>query len=168
MTTVGYGDTYPITVTGKLIAGFTMIGGVLCVALPTTVLGVQFGDSYAAIQEERERKKIEMEMPSEHEQHEEMLKRIAEFSELRQKLRAAREQVDKAATAMVVGNTQKFQMELEWFSSGVEQASANIEMLLNQIEYAASRNSSRHATPRVEAEGLVRVSPRSSPLPRRQ
>lgn len=29
MTTVGYGDTFPITPTGKLVAGFTMIFGLL-------------------------------------------------------------------------------------------------------------------------------------------
>lgn len=53
MTTVGYGDTYPITNGGRFIGGLTMIIGILCVALPTTVLGVQFSDAFAAVTEEK-------------------------------------------------------------------------------------------------------------------
>ena len=41
-------------------------------ALPTTVLGVQYGDSYAAIQEEREREKVSLLMPSESERVQEL------------------------------------------------------------------------------------------------
>merc|ERR1719271_789007 len=52
MTTVGYGDTYPITNGGRFIGGLTMIIGILCVALPTTVLGVQFSDAFAQVTEE--------------------------------------------------------------------------------------------------------------------
>ena len=46
LTTVGYGDVYPITVPGRLVAGCAMITGIVCVALPTTVLGVQFSEAY--------------------------------------------------------------------------------------------------------------------------
>eukprot|EP00012_Vannella_robusta_P007908 CAMPEP_0206204052 /NCGR_PEP_ID=MMETSP0166-20121206/13265_1 /ASSEMBLY_ACC=CAM_ASM_000260 /TAXON_ID=95228 /ORGANISM="Vannella robusta, Strain DIVA3 518/3/11/1/6" /LENGTH=293 /DNA_ID=CAMNT_0053623547 /DNA_START=281 /DNA_END=1163 /DNA_ORIENTATION=+ len=44
MTTVGYGDTFPITPTGKLVAGFTMIFGLLLLAFPVGVLGTQFAE----------------------------------------------------------------------------------------------------------------------------
>jgi len=44
MSTVGYGDTYPITPTGKLVAGFTMLIGVLILAFPVGVLSVKFGE----------------------------------------------------------------------------------------------------------------------------
>ena len=37
-----------------------MLVGILSVALPTTVLGVQFGDSYAAIEEERKRLEVSL------------------------------------------------------------------------------------------------------------
>ncbi len=54
MTTVGYGDVYPITVAGRLVAGFAMIAGIICVALPTTVLGVQFSEAYADLRAQME------------------------------------------------------------------------------------------------------------------
>lgn len=54
LTTVGYGDVYPITVGGRLVAGLAMIAGIICVALPTTVLGVQFSEAYADLRAQME------------------------------------------------------------------------------------------------------------------
>lgn len=53
MTTVGYGDTYPVTGGGRTVAGFAMVSGILCVALPTTILAVEFADKYQVMQEQR-------------------------------------------------------------------------------------------------------------------
>ncbi|CAG8558588.1 7135_t:CDS:2 [Acaulospora morrowiae] len=39
LTTTGYGDSVPATPLGKLIAGFTMLCGILVIALPTSILG---------------------------------------------------------------------------------------------------------------------------------
>ena len=47
MTTVGYGDAYPVTIAGRLLAGITMLCGVLIVALPVTVLSTNFSVVYA-------------------------------------------------------------------------------------------------------------------------
>jgi len=42
MTTVGYGDCYPITAPGKMVAVSAMFSGVIVLALPITVLGSNF------------------------------------------------------------------------------------------------------------------------------
>jgi hypothetical protein len=53
MTTVGYGDTYPVTGGGRTVAGFAMVSGILCVALPTTILAVEFADKYQVMLEQK-------------------------------------------------------------------------------------------------------------------
>lgn len=42
MTTVGYGDVVPQTALGKIIAGLTMIVGILAIALPTGIMATAF------------------------------------------------------------------------------------------------------------------------------
>lgn len=46
MTTVGYGDTHPVTVPGKLIASTCIICGILVVALPITIIFNKFSKYY--------------------------------------------------------------------------------------------------------------------------
>jgi voltage-gated potassium channel len=42
MTTLGYGDVYPVTVLGRILAGMTALLGIFAFALPTSILGAGF------------------------------------------------------------------------------------------------------------------------------
>ncbi|MBS9475755.1 cyclic nucleotide-gated ion channel [Ancylobacter radicis] len=44
VTTVGYGDTYPMTSVGKVIASLTMITGIVMIALPVGIIATAFVD----------------------------------------------------------------------------------------------------------------------------
>jgi voltage-gated potassium channel Kch len=46
MTTVGYGDTFPITNWGRFVGGIAMLAGIFCVALPTGILCTEFSQLY--------------------------------------------------------------------------------------------------------------------------
>jgi voltage-gated potassium channel len=53
LTTIGYGDVYPITALGKVLAGFTAVLGIGLVAAPTGILASGFAE---ALREQREGK----------------------------------------------------------------------------------------------------------------
>jgi voltage-gated potassium channel len=54
LTTVGYGDMYPVTVLGKLCASIIAVLGIGMFALPTGILGAGFVE---AIQKHKEPRK---------------------------------------------------------------------------------------------------------------
>ncbi|GIL64707.1 hypothetical protein Vafri_18594 [Volvox africanus] len=56
--TVGYGDAYPLSAGGKVIASITMICGVLTLALPISVIGATFSSNWAAHLEEEKHKPV--------------------------------------------------------------------------------------------------------------
>lgn len=58
LTTVGYGDVFPITALGKILAGVIAVLGIGLVALPTGILS---GSFVQAINEEKEREKVRKE-----------------------------------------------------------------------------------------------------------
>jgi voltage-gated potassium channel len=46
LTTVGYGDVYPVTVIGKFLAGTTAIVGIGLIAMPTGILAAAFSEVF--------------------------------------------------------------------------------------------------------------------------
>jgi voltage-gated potassium channel len=45
MTTIGYGDVYPITPLGKFVAALVAIAGIGLIAMPTGILAAAFSDA---------------------------------------------------------------------------------------------------------------------------
>mmetsp|Transcript_46830 Transcript_46830/g.108796 ORF Transcript_46830/g.108796 Transcript_46830/m.108796 type:complete len:142 (-) Transcript_46830:490-915(-) len=58
MTTVGYGDTFPIEAGGKLVATVTMVCGLMVLALPLSVVGTNFTEVYEDLQRQRRSEKL--------------------------------------------------------------------------------------------------------------
>lgn len=52
LTTVGYGDVYPVTPLGKVMAAITAVAGIGLIAMPTGILAAAFSD---ALQKRREK-----------------------------------------------------------------------------------------------------------------
>lgn len=45
MTTIGYGDVYPITIAGKIVAALVAFAGIGLIAMPTGILAAAFSDA---------------------------------------------------------------------------------------------------------------------------
>lgn len=58
LTTVGYGDVFPVTVLGKIAAGLVAVAGIGIVALPTGILASSFAEELRE-RDERRQKEIE-------------------------------------------------------------------------------------------------------------
>lgn len=56
LTTVGYGDAYPHTPLGKILAGLTALTGIGLIAMPTGILAAAFSDALQRQREEHERR----------------------------------------------------------------------------------------------------------------
>jgi voltage-gated potassium channel len=53
LTTIGYGDIYPITGLGKLLAGLVAVLGIGMFALPTGILGAAFVEEIQGVKRKR-------------------------------------------------------------------------------------------------------------------
>eukprot|EP01012_Entosiphon_sulcatum_P055818 TRINITY_DN7838_c0_g1_i2.p1 TRINITY_DN7838_c0_g1~~TRINITY_DN7838_c0_g1_i2.p1 ORF type:complete len:973 (+),score=146.67 TRINITY_DN7838_c0_g1_i2:89-3007(+) len=59
MTTVGFGDVYPITLPGKLVAGACAVSGILFLSFPIIIVGAAFDDHHAR-QKRLEERRLEL------------------------------------------------------------------------------------------------------------
>lgn len=58
LTTIGYGDAYPITVGGKIVAAFVAICGIGLIAMPTGILAAAFSEAMQASRNSRRRPSV--------------------------------------------------------------------------------------------------------------
>ena len=56
ITTVGYGDAYPTTTSGKTIGCITILSGVIVMAMPIGVIGSNFSVEYNNVQNDKKRR----------------------------------------------------------------------------------------------------------------
>jgi len=61
ITTVGYGDTYPISAGGKVVASFTMAASLMALALPIGIFGAYFSEIWNAHVKQEQQEKTERE-----------------------------------------------------------------------------------------------------------
>jgi len=54
LTTVGYGDVAPVTSTGQLVGFFTMLLGIICVAMPLSIVGSNFHEIHQGMRNDGE------------------------------------------------------------------------------------------------------------------
>ena len=58
MTTVGYGDIYPVTWPGRVIGALCAVFGVLLIGLPVNIIGNSFADFYQKEKMEKRKKRF--------------------------------------------------------------------------------------------------------------
>jgi hypothetical protein len=94
---VGYGDVFPVTSLGKLIASVAALCGILVIAIPITIIATNFNAEYAKMQQEKEKVKARMVLLKHH------------FKARKQGLDAVLDEVED----LVRRNAQEFASEVE-------------------------------------------------------
>jgi len=53
LTTVGYGDVYPVTVLGKFLAGLVAMTSIAIIAMPTGIMAAAFSDAFQVLKKDQ-------------------------------------------------------------------------------------------------------------------
>lgn len=59
MTTVGYGDIYPVTASGKILSAIIALLGIGLVAVPTVIISAGFTENLQEKQKEKEKEEAD-------------------------------------------------------------------------------------------------------------
>lgn len=151
MTTVGYGDTYPITNWGRFVGGLTMIIGILCVALPTTVLGVQFSDAFAAVTEEKAISDLKEKFPEKEQVTLELKAGVAHLEELQARLVVLLPEIERQLLKVTADDKSRnvaVKASFSHLSDSSVQAMSNAKNFLTATLPEPFGGSSINATPR--------------------
>lgn len=111
---MGYGDVFPVTPLGRVIASCAALSGVLVVAIPITIISTNFNGEYSKLEREREKIKSRMMLLRQH------------FKARKAGLDAVLDEV----ADMVRRNTQEFESEV---SSLFEQARAELTEEVQEV-----------------------------------
>lgn len=153
MTTVGYGDAFPLTPLGKLVACCAMVTGVFIIALPVAVMGDRFVDAYGHVTDETTTEKIIQEAQSKQDIHNRLEETIEKYKTIGEKCRLMVPRLRQLSNASLVQNgsckddEQAQQRTGKVFELlGVVLDNAHNDMM-QFVEYQRKPHSSASATP---------------------
>jgi uncharacterized membrane-anchored protein YhcB (DUF1043 family) len=123
LTTVGYGDMFPVTGFGQIIAAFAALSGILVLAIPITIISTNFNTEYADLIKKREEVKSRLSL----------LKR--QFSAKKTGIEAILEEVDE----IIKRNTQDFRNSVDsLFTASAENLAEEMQEVI-RLAYAKRR-----------------------------
>lgn len=142
MTTVGYGETFPVSPLGRLIGGVAMLCGILCVALPTIVMCVEFSEVLEEqIHGEKKKVKHKKKLRQRNRHELELYIKVLEFDELRRKLDKHLKYIKFVAMAEAEANDEELHIDPAFTSFQVQCTKS-----LGQVKQVVLQNTDGYIT----------------------
>lgn len=135
LTTVGYGDAFPITPLGRLIGGSAMLCAIVCVALPTAVLADEFHRTYCERKIIREKEVNARTLKLRHMPELELYMSMTSFDNLRSDLSDHLDYLKYLALAQVEQDGSAIQIEptYSYFSEEANEGFENVKVFVQSV-----------------------------------